>query len=826
MRVPLSWLREFVEIALPPAEIARRLTDAGLEVEGVETVGPVLEKVVVARIETVRRHPEADRLSLCEVTDGAATRSIVCGATNMKAGDRVALALDGAALPNGSKIKRSKIRGQVSEGMLCSARELGLGDEHAGILILPPDAPLGTPVADAIGLGDAVLVIKVYPNRPDLLSIRGVAREVAAVTGVTLARRDLAPSRPTGSRVPVVIADPADCARYAGRFLDGVAGVPSPAWMQRRLDAAGVRPRSALVDVTNYVMLELGQPLHAFDGERLAGPRIEVRRARPGERLRTLDGVDRALDPEVLVIADAEGPVALAGIMGGEPTEVTDATRAVFLESASFAPAVVRRGARRLGLSTEASYRFERRVDPEGSVEALDRASALIAELAVADPAARGRALADLSDAYVVRPARRTVVLSVGKLNRFIGFTPELSRETVAGYLERLDLPVRREADPDRLAVEVPSFRADLDKDVDLIEEVVRLHGYDAVPYRLPEVRPGIDARGPVAALASNARSALVGCGFDEAISFAFIAPAAIERLRLAEGDARRTPIALRNPLSVEMSVMRTTLVPGLLGAVEHNLRQGARRLRLFEIGKVFLPREGEKLPAEVTQVAAVLVGPRHPAAWHHREEPTDFYDASGVVERLAQAWRAPGLAVAPAGGSRPAVPPYLHPGLSAWIEAGSGRHSANGHGSGARVVGSVGALHPDLAAHLDLGDLPAFLIEVSLDALAPHAGVRPTFRPVPRFPAVQRDLALVLDAAHPAADVMALVRAERQPLLRDVTVFDVYEGPPVPAGQRSLGLTITYQADDRTLTDEEVNRVHARLTQRLVTALGAEIRQ
>ena len=826
MRVPLSWLREFVEVALPPAEIARRLTDAGLEVEGVETVGPTLEKVVVARIEAIRRHPDADRLSLCEVTDGQATRTIVCGATNMSVGDRVALALEGAVLPNGAKIKRSKIRGQVSEGMLCSARELGLGDEHAGILILPPDAPLGAPLADALGLGDAVLVVKVYPNRPDLLSIRGVAREVAAVTGAKLVRREVAPLPSTGSRVPVAIADPADCARYAGRWIDGVASVPSPAWMQRRLEAAGVRPRNAVVDVTNYVMLELGQPLHAFDAERLAGPRIEVRRARPGERLRTLDGVDRALDPEVLVIADASGPVALAGIMGGEPTEVTDATRAVFLESAAFTPAVVRRGARRLGLATEASYRFERRVDPEGCLEALDRATALIAELAVPDAAARARAGADRSDVYVARPARRTVGLSVAKLNRFIGFEPPLTREAVAGYLERLELPVRREADPDRLTVEVPSFRVDLDKDVDLVEEVVRLHGYDAVPYRMPEVRPATDARGAATALAAEARTALVGCGFDEAITFAFIAPAAIERLGLPEDDVRRRPIALRNPLSVEMSVMRTTLVPGLLGAVEHNLRQGVRRLRLFEVGKVFLPREGEKLPLEEMQMAAVLVGARHPRSWQRREEPTDFYDASGVVERLRQAWRAPSLAVVPTGGSRPPAPAYLHPGLSAWIEVGSGRQEANGHGSGATIVGSVGALHPDLADRLDLGGLPAFLIEVSLDALAPYAGVRPTYRPTPRFPAVQRDLALIVDAGRPAAEVVALARAERQPLLRDVAVFDVYEGPPVPPGQRSLGLTMTYQADDRTLTDEEVNRVHTRLTQRLVSALGAEIRQ
>lgn len=828
MRVPISWLRDFVEVALPAGEIARRLTDAGLEIEGVETVGPTFDKIVVARIETLRRHPEADRLSLCEVTDGTATRPIVCGASNMKVGDKVALALEGAALPNGAKIKRSKIRGQVSEGMLCSARELGLGDDHAGILILPEGAPLGAPLADAMGLGDAVLSIKVYPNRPDLLSVRGVAREVAAVSGARLARRELAPSRPTGGRVPVSVEDAADCARYVGRWIAGVRVGPSPAWLQRRLEAAGMRPRDAVVDVTNYVMLELGQPLHAFDAETLAGPRIEVRRARPGERLKTLDGVERALDPEVLVIADANGPVAIAGIMGGEPTEVTDRTRAVFLESASFTGSVVRRGARRLGLHTEASYRFERRVDPEGCLEAIDRATALLAELAIPDPAARAQALADTTDTYPAPPAGRRVSLSVARLNRLIGFEPPMARETAAGYLERLDLSVVREADPDRLTVDVPSFRADIDKDVDLAEEVVRLHGYDAVPYTLPRVRPASDVRSAATHLAERAREALVGCGFAETISFAFVAPSAMDRLGLPQADSRRAPLALKNPLSVEMSVMRTTLLPGLLAAVETNVRQGARRMRLFEVGKVFLCLAGEKLPAEPTQLAAILIGPREPAGWNRPEVPADLFDATGVVERLAQALRVPGLAVVPVGAGRPPAEPYLHPSLAGWLEIPAGRRgAANGHGGagGGVVVGSVGALHPDLAAGLDLDGQPAFLIELSLDVLAPHAAIRPAFRPVPRFPAVLRDLALILDVSRPAREVLELAWAERQPLLRDVTVFDLYEGPPVPPGRRSLGLTITYQADDRTLTDEEVNRVHTRLTQRLTQALGAEIR-
>lgn len=829
MKVSVSWLRDFVEVTLPPAEVARRLVDAGLEVEGVHAVGPKLDRVVVARIEARRPHPEADRLSLCEVTDGTTTRSIVCGATNMQAGDKVALALEGASLPNGARIKRSRIRGQVSEGMLCSSRELGLGEEQAGILILPPDAPLGAPLGEVLALEDAVFEIKVYPNRPDILSVVGVAREVAAVTGAPLKQPDLPRSRPGEIRVPVVIADPADCFRYAGRRIDGVVVGPSPEWMQRRLEAAGMRPRNVVVDVTNYVMLELGQPLHAFDADTLEGPRIEVRRGRPGERLETLDGVDRVLDREILVIADAGGAVALAGIMGGEPTEVTDATRAVFLESASFAPALVRRGARRLGLATEASYRFERRVDPEGCVAALNRAARLIAELAVSDPAAREAALAGGPDVYPAPAAPKRVGLSIAKLNRLIGLVPPLDRESAAGYLERLDLPVTREADPDRLTVAAPSYRVDLERDVDLIEEIARLHGYDAVPYTLPRVRPAPDTRTAVSRLADAARDALVGCGFSETISFAFIAPSGLERLGLAGGDPRRSPIPIRNPLSVEMSVMRTTLVPGLLGAVEANLRQGARRMRLFEIGKVFLPRAGERLPTETTSLAAVLVGPRDPAGWNRPETPADLFDATGVVERLAQALRASGLSVVPVGDGRPPAEPYLHPSVAGWLEIATGRRgAANGHGGagGGVVVGSVGALHPDLAARLDLEGLPAFLIELSLDALAPHAAIRPTFRPIPRFPAVVRDLALILDVSRSAREVLDVARAERQPLLRDVTVFDVYEGPPVPAGQRSLGLTITYQADDRTLTDEEVNRVHTRVTQRLVTALGAEIRR
>lgn len=819
MRVSLNWLRDFVEIRLAPAELAERLLMAGVEVETVETVGPSFDRVVVGRIESIRRHPDADRLALCEVTDGATVRSIVCGATNMKPGDRVALALEGATLPDGTKIKRSKIRGQVSEGMLCSPAELRLGEEAGGILILPPDAQPGAPLGAALGLADTVLTIKVFPNRPDLLSMLGVAREVAALTRAPLRRPEVPAGRPGEARVPVSIADPADCPRYVGRRIDGIAIGPSPEWLARRLEAAGVRPRNAVVDVTNYVMLELGQPLHAFDADRLAGPRIEVRRARPGERLRTLDGVDRLLDPEVLVIADASGPVALAGIMGGEPTEVSEATRSVFLESASFNPVVVRRGSKRLALRTEASYRFERRVDPEGCLQALNRACELLAALAVPDPGRRDAALAGGSDVYPAPPRRSTVTLSVSKLNRLLGLVPPLPAGEVAGYLGRLELAVRQGPDPERLVVEPPSFRPDLERDVDLIEEVGRLHGYDAVPYTVPRIQPAVAAPAPVAALAEAAREHLVAWGFSEAISYAFIAPADLERLGLPEGDPRLAPLVLRNPLSTEMSVMRTTLVPGLLAALEQNRSRGVERLRLFEIGKVFRTRPGEPLPAEPTWLALLLTGPRRPPSWHCRPEPTDFYDASGVVEALGEALRVPGLRLVTAAEGRGEPTPYLHPGVSAHIEIAPVR--------GETVpVGAVGALHPDLAARLELDGTPAFLVELSLEALAPRAGVRPVFRPIPRFPAVVRDVALIVDAARPAAEVLAVIRAERQPLLRAAVVFDVYEGPPIPPGKRSLGFTLTYQADDRTLTDEEVNRIHSRLTQRLVETLGAEIRQ
>ncbi|HWP35149.1 MAG TPA: phenylalanine--tRNA ligase subunit beta [Thermodesulfobacteriota bacterium] len=820
MRVSLSWLREFVELPLAPEELRRRLEAAGLEVEGVETVGPRLDRVITARIEAIRRHPGADRLSLCEVHDGQATRRIVCGATNIKPGDRVPLALEGAVLPSGVAIREVRIRGEVSQGMLCSAAELGLGEDGDGILILPPDAPLGVPVTAALGLEDTVFTLKVYPNRPDLLSMLGVAREVAAVTGQRLKAPALPASQPGEAGIPVTIADPRDCARYVGRRLEGIAVGPSPAWLARRLTAAGLRPLNAVVDVTNYVMLELGQPLHAFDADRLAGPRIEVRRARPGERLTTLDGVERRLDPGILVIADAAGPVALAGIMGGEPTEVSASTRRVFLESASFDPVVVRRAAGRLGLRTEAAYRFERRVDPEGCLAALNRACQLLAELAIAEPRQREAALAGGSDVYPAPPARRTIALSVPKLNRLLGLAPPLDREAVAGYLERLALPVRRAADPERLVVEPPSFRPDLERDVDLIEEVARLHGYDAVPYSVPRLRPAGTPPGPVARLAAVARESLVAFGFSEAMSFAFIAPAELERLGLREGDPRRAPLVLRNPLSAEMSVMRTTLLPGLLAALVRNVSRGIGRLRLFEIGKVFLPRAGEPLPAEPTWLAALMAGPREPAGWLSRPDPVDFYDASGVVEALGRALGVPGLRVAPV--ADPGETPYLHPRLSARVEVGP-EGTAGGQGV---AVGAVGALHPELLERLDVGALPVFVLELCLDALVPHAERRPRFRPLPRFPAVVRDLALVLDATRPAAEVLARVRAEREPLLREVAVFDVYEGPQLPPGKRSLGLTFTYQADDRTLTDEEVNRIHGRLARRLAEALGAEIRQ
>jgi phenylalanyl-tRNA synthetase beta chain len=798
MRISLQWLSEFVDLPAPE-ELARRLTAVGLEVEAVERTGQGLEGVVVARILASVKHPDAEKLSVTSVDRGDGTPlQVVCGARNYQVGDLVPLATVGTTLPGGTRISKAKLRGVESFGMLCSARELGLSEDATGLLILPPDAVPGTPIAAALKLEDVLFEVNVTPNRPDALSHLGIAREVAAALGVPL-RRPATPLReagaPAAEAVQVRIEAPEKCARYAARVVEGVAIGPSPLWLQRRLERCGIRAISNVVDVTNLVLLELGHPLHAFDLDLVAGAEIVVRTARPGEALTTLDGKARSLDPDDLLIADRDQGSALAGVMGGGHSEISAGTTRVLIESAWFQPATVRRTARRHGLHTEASHRFERGADLGMVGPALDRCAALIAELA------GGTVRPGVVDAQPRPAPRSTVRLRWRRPGQLLGL--EMPANDTRRILSGLGF-IERDTDGEGASWEVPSWRVDVAIEEDLVEELTRTIGFQAIPETLPRLALDTPGLAPRLEAQARVRSALEGQGFREVVSYAFVEPLDLEAF-----DPGVRPVALRNPISAEMAVMRTSVVPSLLRTAAHNRRQGRDSARLYEVATAFWPRTGvERDPPAVERpvVAGVLTGRRSPVSWAASGEPSDFHDLKGAVEGIlavlgaAATFEQAGRAV-----------PWLHPRAAALVRAADGSR-----------LGALGEIHPRVAQAFDL---PRGVLAFELDEAALLAAARlvPGYRPIPRLPAVLRDLAVVVEEPVAAAAVTALVGEE--PLCEEVTLFDVYRGAPLPAGKKSLALAIRYRAADRTLTDAEADAAHARIVDRLKRAVGAELR-
>ncbi|MDJ0868656.1 MAG: phenylalanine--tRNA ligase subunit beta [Myxococcota bacterium] len=801
MRVPLGWLAEWVD--LPPTEaLAHRLTMGGLEIEEEERTGPDLSAFRVGHVLERTQHPNADRLSLCTVDlgDGEPVE-IVCGAPNVAAGQKVAVAPVGAKLPDGTRIKKSKIRSVVSRGMICSTRELGLGDEHEGILVLDAEAPVGAPLGEVIAAGDTVLDLFLTANRGDCASLLGVAREVRAHFGGALRLPPCEPETeegdPAAASVRIEIDDRAGCHQYVARIVRGVALGPSPDWLQQRLEAAGMRPVNVVVDVTNLVLLELGQPLHAFDLATLRGGVVRVRRAEPDEKLVTLDGQTRALDPDDVVIADGERAIAVAGVMGGAETEVGDETTDVLIESAHFDPRRVRRTGRRLGLSSEASYRFERGVDREGIRRAADRAAHLLAELA------QGSVAPGVAEAEGDAPAAtESIELDPTRVNRLLG--TGLSPDEVVALLARVGV----EAAPsgDALRCRVPSWRNDLHRPVDLIEEVARIHGYEHIPVTLPAERLTPVAQPRARAVADCARDALSGLGLVECMTLPMCSAADLDRVGLAPDDPRRRAVALANPLVDEESQLRTSLVPALLGVVRQNRARQLERVRVFELGRVFLPRDGAALPDEPLRLAAVLT--RGDAGlWDGDGTPPIYFEAKGVVERLLAA-----LGVeprfAPGAGE-----PYLHPGASAALELDDTR------------IGALGELHPEVAARYEIAG-PCALLTLDLEALVAREAPALRFREVSRQPQVRRDLALVVGRESAADALLGAIRATAGPHLVSAEVFDRYEGKGVPEGKISLAFRLVFQRPDRTLTDKEVTRSVDRVVGMLADRFRAELRQ
>lgn len=826
MRAVWSWLRELVDLDrdISAEEAAQALTSAGFEVESVTGFGQDFRGVVVAEVVGKRRHPESDRLTLVDVIDtpGGSATQVVCGANNVpEPGGRVLWARPGAVLPGIGELGTRKIKGIASPGMLCAEDELGLGENHDGIIVLGKHDVLsgtgeilGDPHAiERLGLRDTVLEIGVHANRPDALGQLGLARELIAIVGgrlrphVTLDEPGeyLDRSISAEALAAVYIEDAAACPRYTARVIDGVRVAPSPRWMQQRLRAVGVRPLSNLVDVTNYVMFELGQPLHAFDHEKVAQAEIRVRRARVGERLTTLDGVERVLEASDLLICDARGPVALAGVMGGAESEVSEQTSRVLLESASFESAVVRRTSRRLGLHSEASARFERGVDPNLAEMASARAAQLMAQLG------GGRIATGVVDAYVRRIEPVQVPLRASRASMLMGIP--VTRDGAAELLGRLGIAASPDPqDEDRLHVISPTHRPDLTREVDLIEEVLRIRGFGAVPATLPQGHVPLHRRSdPRPVLA---RRALMAAGLSEAITFGFTSRIRVESLQLPATDRRSSPIAIRNPMSAEQAVLRTSLLPNLLAAVGRNLSFGVADVALFEIGSVFLAREGqvaagdEGLPEEPAYVTGVVTGQR--PGWLESGGEVDVFDIKGAVECLLEALL-PGQAEAVRFEADASIP-YLHPGVCARVILPDGS-----------LAGYIGEIHPRMRQALNV-EPHCFAFDLALDVFPAPAPRQ--MLPVSRFPAVTRDISMLMSAEVPAARVRALIDEAAEPLVEFVTVLEDYRDPEhVPAGKKGMLWSITYRSSEGTLTDAQVDRAHEAIVARLLEKLPAQRR-
>ncbi len=790
MNIPESWLRSFCNPPLAGQTLADKLTMAGLEVEAYEPVGPQFSGVVVGEVIAVTKHPGADKLTVCEVLSGKETVQVVCGAPNVRVGMRAPLAKVGAHLP-GLEIRKSNIRGAESHGMLCSERELGLSEDHSGLLELPRDAKLGEDLRKVLALDDFVFTLKLTPNRADALSVLGVAREVSALTGVSLQIPKIQKIAANNeARHPVKITHAEGCGRFSGRVIRGVnAAAPTPQWMKARLERAGQRSISALVDVTNYVMLELGRPLHVYDADKLKGP-IDVRWGHKGEKVLLLNEQTVQVDENVLCITDESGVIGLAGIMGGETTKADEGTRNVFLESAFFYPDAIAGRARRYGFASDASHRFERGVDFDNNVDGIERATQLILDLCGGEPGPTEDLVARL-------PERKPVRMRVARAQKVIGIP--VSAEEIAGVFKKLGLPFKR--NDGVFEIQPPSYRFDLEIEEDLIEEVARIHGFERIEAHPPRAAaimlPAPETRRSVHEL----RERLAAAEYREVINFSFVEPA-----WEADFAGEANPIRLLNPINKEQSVMRTSLVGSLVANLRYNHARKLPRIRVFEAGRVFLrdpaAKDGPLSVAGIRQpvrIGAAAFGPALEEQWGAQQRPVDFYDMKADVEALA----------APAKARfEPAAHPAFHPGRSARVRVGD------------QPAGWIGELHPKWQHKYELPQ-PAMLFELDAEALL---GVpMPQFQPPSKYPPVVRDIALVVPAGVAAQALLdaieASISSEIPAFVREVRIFDVYQGSGLPKGAKSLAFRVVMQHTERTLTDAEADAAR----DALVVLLGRE---
>ena len=811
MKVSYRWLSEYVDIEdISPAELADLLTRAGIEVDSVEPLNKGVSNVVVGVVKSREKHPDADKLSVCIVDAGQGEDlQIVCGAPNVAAGQKVPVALVGASLPGGVRIKRAKLRGVESQGMICSARELGLNDRllpkeiQEGILVLPETAEIGTPITEVLAMDDEVLELDLTPNRSDCLSMIGVAYEIAAILGREVKLPDeTVPEQPfaASDRISVHVTAEDHCPHYAARYIADVELAPSPLWMQMRLMAAGVRPINNVVDITNYVMLEYGQPLHAFDADKLDNGHVDVRLAKPGEKLVTLDDEERNLEPHMLLITDGAKAVGLAGVMGGANSEVTPQTRNILLESARFAGSSIRRTSRQLGLRSEASLRFEKEVNPEAVIPALNRAASLMARYA------NGKVAAGIVEWKKEEPQPVQIDIELDKVNRYLG--TDIPQEEMEAILDRLHFPWEREGGTCR--VTVPPRRGDITLDVDLIEEIGRLYGYDNIPTTFVN---GVTTQGRLTKeqrIRRKIREVLTGAGLHEVINYAFTHPDQVSQYPGLFEDAK--PIRLSMPMSEDRSVLRTSLVPHLLDTAAYNRHRNIDDIAIFEIANVYISEEADitELPRERQLLAVLWTGRKGSDSWSGKAPQVDFYDLKGVAEQL---FRYLGIREVT---FRAAAHPGMHPGRTADI-------LAKGNGNPV-LLGRIGQIHPEIQQARDLED--TYVMELMLEPVYEASDFNVDYAPVPKFPAVTRDIAVVVDEEVPVDDIVRVIRETGGELLESAELFDLYTGERLGAGKKSVALSLVYRHKERTLTDDEAGALHQKIAEALERQAGAQLRK
>ncbi|HIP37951.1 MAG TPA: phenylalanine--tRNA ligase subunit beta [Desulfocapsa sulfexigens] len=812
MKFTLDWLKEYVDTGdLSPDTLAEHLTMLGLEVDSVTPLFPELQPLKTAKVLSVEAHPNADKLHLCEVAVGDDTLTIVCGAPNVRKDLVTAIALVGTVMPDGTKIKASKVRGVKSHGMLCSERELGLSDSHDGIMELPSDLEHGQPLLEALGMNDLLVEVDLTPNRPDCASVIGIAREVAGITRTPLTLPVEKTTLEHSNRdFSVDVENSEMCPRYAARLIRNVKIEQSPWWIRKRLLSIGLRPINNVVDITNLVMMEYGQPLHAFDYDTLGGNQIIVRQPRNDEKtFTTLDGEEHTLDTSMLMICDANEPVAVAGVMGGMNSEVSETTTNILLESACFNAVSVRRTARKLKLATEASYRFERGVDPGGCVTAMERAVSLFCEIAGGDAAQGG------VDYYGgVRPLN-SQKLRISRTSALLGI--DLDYEKITDVLQSIGIRCKPK-DDDTIWVNPPTFRIDIEREVDLVEEVARLVGYNNIPTNLPTVSLSYPEQDAKRKLRTQATNLLADMGFSEAINYSFVTEQHVSMMNLAEDDIRRAQVKLLNPLSEEQSVMRTMLLPGLLENLKRNINFQKTAVKIFEIGKVFTPQGDNEQPVEKERLTCILSGKRsgEASSLYNSDDNVDIFDAKGMVELLLETLRLYGCGEDVIRFRTPdenEADLFADPAQCLLLESEQG------------TVGQLSRLLPEIAKQFGIKQ-DVFFIDLDFELLSTLKSAVKNFQPLPVYPAVKRDIALLVPAGTKAGDLLDTIRTSKEKFIEHCEVFDVYQGKSLDAGMKSVAVSVTYRSPTKTLTEKNVNKSHTKIINTLTSKFNGSLRE